>query len=62
MYRENYPNVKYLANIFAKIFPSEKNHVYSNPLDDQWVILSSSKAFYHFRTQRDEIRCLFDPP
>ena len=31
-------------------------------LDDQWVILSSSKAFNYFRTRRDEIRCVFDPP
>ena len=32
-------------------------------LDDQWVILSSSsKSFNYFRTRRDEIRCVFDPP
>ena len=29
-YRENYPHVKGLANIFAKFSPSENNHVYSN--------------------------------
>ena len=28
-YRENYPNVKCLANVFAKFSPSENNHVYS---------------------------------
>ena len=28
-YRENYPHVKGLANIFAKFYPSENNHVYS---------------------------------
>ena len=28
-YRENYPHVKGLANIFAKFSPSENNHVYS---------------------------------
>ena len=33
-----------------------------NPLDDRWVILSSSKAFNFFRTPWDEIRCVFDPP
>ena len=29
-YRVNYPHVKGLVNIFAKFFPSENNHVYSN--------------------------------
>ena len=38
-----------------------KHKTYS-PLDDQWFILSSSKAFNYFRTRRDEIRCVFDPP
>ena len=38
-----------------------KHKTYS-PLDDHWVILSSSKAFDYFRTRRDEIRCVFDPP
>ena len=28
-YRENYPHVKGLGNIFAKFSPSENNHVYS---------------------------------
>ena len=28
-YRENYPHVKGLCNIFAKFSPSENNHVYS---------------------------------
>ena len=28
-YRENYPHMKCLANIFAKFSPSENNHVYS---------------------------------
>ena len=36
-----------------------KHKTYS-PLDDHWVILSSSKAFDYFRTRRDEIRCVFD--
>ena len=31
------------------------------PLDDHWVILSTSKAFNYFRVGRDEIRCAFDP-
>ena len=32
------------------------------PVDDQWVILSSSKAFNYFLTRRDESRCVFEPP
>ena len=28
-YRENYSHVKCLANIFAKLSPSENNHVYT---------------------------------
>ena len=31
-------------------------------LDDQLVIMSSSKAFNYFRTRLDGIRCVFDPP
>ena len=37
-----------------------KHKTYS-PLDDQLVILSSSKALNYFRTRRDEIRCVFYP-
>ena len=37
-----------------------KNKTFSH-LDDQWVILSSSKAFKYFRTRRDKIWCVFDP-
>ena len=33
-YRENYPHLKGLDNIFAKFSPSENIHVYSTPL---WV-------------------------
>ena len=29
-YRENYPHVIGLTNIFAKVFPSKNNHIYSN--------------------------------
>ena len=36
-------------------------HKTCSPLGDQWVILSSSKAFDSFQTRRDEIRCVFDP-
>ena len=32
------------------------------PLDDRWVMLTTSKAFYYFRARRDEIRNAFDPP
>ena len=32
------------------------------PLDDQWVILSTSKAFDNFRARWDEIRFTSDPP
>ena len=31
------------------------------PLDDRWVILTTSKAFHYFRARRDEIRFAFDP-
>ena len=31
-------------------------------LDDLWVMLTTSKAFYCFRARRDEIRFAFDPP
>ena len=37
-------------------------HKTDSPLDDQLVILSSSKAFDYFRTRRGEIRCVFDRP
>ena len=30
------------------------------PLDDHWVILSTSKAFNYFQARRDKIRCVFD--
>ena len=33
-----------------------------NPLDDRWIILTTSKAFHYFRVRRDEIRSAFDPP
>ena len=32
------------------------------PLDDHWVIFSTSKAISYSRARRDEIRCSFDPP
>ena len=32
------------------------------PLDDHWVIISTSKAFNYFPSRRDKIRCPFDPP
>ena len=32
-----------------------------SPLDDRWVILTTSKAFDYFRARRDEIRFVFDP-
>ena len=37
-------------------------HKFYSSLDDQWIILSSSKAFDYFRTRRDEIGCVFNPP
>ena len=33
-----------------------------HPLDDHWVILSTSKAFEYFRARGDEIVFTFDPP
>ena len=33
-----------------------------SPLDDRWVILTTSRAFHYFRAWRDEIRFAFDPP
>ena len=38
-----------------------KHNTYS-PLDDYWVILTTSKAFHYFRARLDEIRFAFDPP
>ena len=38
-----------------------KHKTYS-PLDDQLVILSTSKAFDYFKARRDEIRFISDPP
>ena len=38
-----------------------KHKTYS-PLDDRWVIPTTSKAFHYFRARRDEIRFAFDPP
>ena len=32
------------------------------PLDDHWIILTTSKAVHYFRARRDEIRSAFDPP
>ena len=37
-------------------------HKTYRPLDDHWVILSTSNAFDYFRARRDEIRFTFDPP
>ena len=36
-----------------------KHKVYC-PLDDQWVILSASNAFYFFRARRNKIYGAFD--
>ena len=33
-----------------------------SPLDDRWIILTTSKAFHYFRARRDEIRFAFDLP
>ena len=38
-----------------------KHKTYS-PLDDRWVILTTTKAFHYFRARREEIRWAFDPP
>ena len=38
--------------------PKHKTYL---PRDDQWVILSTSKAFDYFRARRDEIRFTSDP-
>ena len=32
-----------------------------SPLDDHWVILTTSKAFYYYRARQDVIRFAFDP-
>ena len=37
-------------------------HKTYSPLDDRWVILTTSPAFHYFRARRDEIRFTFDPP
>ena len=37
----------------------DKHKTYS-PLDDHWVILTTSKTFHYFRAQRDEIRFAFE--
>ena len=37
-------------------------HKTYSPLDDGWVILTTSKAFHYLRARRDEIRFAFDPP
>ena len=37
-------------------------HKTFSPLEDRWVILTSSKAFDYFRAWRDEIRFAFYPP
>ena len=39
-YRENYPHVKCLDNIFAKFSPSENNHVYSTYKRDILFLLT----------------------
>ena len=36
-------------------------HKTYSPLDDHWVILTTSKAFDYFRARRDEIRFVYDP-
>ena len=33
-----------------------------SPLDDRWVILSTTKAFIYFWTRQDEIRRAIDAP
>ena len=40
-YRENYPAVKGLGNIFAKFSPSENNHIYSTHLQQNESLISS---------------------
>ena len=37
-------------------------HKTYGPLDDYWVILSTSKAYDYLRARRDEICFVFDPP
>ena len=37
-------------------------HKTYSPLDDQWVILLTSKASNYFRAGQDEIRRAFDSP
>ena len=50
-----------LRNDLHKAVKGAKHKAYS-PLDDRWVILTTSKAFDYFRARRDEIRYAFDPP
>ena len=52
--------VQRLKNELYKAAKRAKYKTYS-PLDDHWVILSTSNAFNYFRARRDEIRFAFDP-
>ena len=45
---------------FRKICNRAEYKTYS-PLDDRWVIMTTSKAFHYFRARQDEIRFAFDP-
>ena len=50
-----------LSEKFVQGCTRAKHKTYS-PLDDQWIMLSSSKAFNYFRSRRDKIRCVIGPP
>ena len=51
--------VQRLKNDLYKAVKGVKHKAY-NPLDDYWVILTTSKAFDYFRARRDEVRFAFD--
>ena len=48
-------------DLYVRSCQRAKHKTYS-PLDDCWVILTTSKVFHYFRDRRDEIRFAFDPP
>ena len=51
---------RFRSDLYKAVKGPNTRPIYS-PLDDRWVILTTSQAFYYFRSRRDEIR-FFDPP
>ena len=48
--------VQRLRNDLYKAVKGPIKHKTYSPLDDRWVILTTSKAFHYFRARQDEIR------